>query len=64
MRACGIVALALAVPLAQAQSAVRVRGTITAVGADTLSVKSRDGRDLKLAACPRSRPSPWRRPRA
>jgi len=50
--ACGIVALVLAVPLAQAQSAVRVRGTITAVSADTLSVKSRDGRDLTLVLPP------------
>ncbi len=34
---------------AQAQSNVRLRGTITAVDATTLSIKSRDGRDLKLA---------------
>lgn len=32
----------------QAQTGVRVRGTITAVEGGTLSVKSRDGRDLKL----------------
>jgi hypothetical protein len=42
------VGIALIVPLAQAQTNVRVRGTITAVSADALSVKSRDGRDLKL----------------
>ena len=34
---------------AGAQTNVRIRGTITAVDATTLSVKSRDGRDLKLA---------------
>lgn len=34
---------------AQAQSNVRLRGNITAVDATTLSIKSRDGRDLKLA---------------
>ena len=39
-------ALATAV---HAQNNVRIRGTITAVDAATLSVKSRDGRDLKLA---------------
>ena len=40
----------LAATVAQAQPTnVRVRGTITAVDATSLSVKSRDGRDLKLA---------------
>jgi hypothetical protein len=38
----------LLVPVAQAQSNVRVRGTIAAVSAEVLSVQSRDGRDLKL----------------
>jgi hypothetical protein len=52
IRASSIVGLALLVPLAQAQSTVRVRGTITAVSADVLSVKSRDGRDLKLELPP------------
>jgi len=46
------VAVALIVPLAQAQTNVRVRGTITAVSADALSVKSRDGRDLTLELPP------------
>jgi len=41
--------LALTVAAAQAQTNVRVRGTITAVDATTLSVKSRDGKDLQLA---------------
>jgi hypothetical protein len=35
-------------PAALAQTNVRVRGTIAAVGSDSLVVKSRDGRDLKL----------------
>jgi hypothetical protein len=34
--------------VALAQTPVRVRGTITAVQGDVLSVKSRDGRDLQL----------------
>ena len=51
-RAWIAVAVALIVPLAQAQSNVRVRGTITAVSADALSVKSRDGRDLTLEVPP------------
>lgn len=34
---------------AHAQNNVRIRGTITAVDATTLSVKSREGRDLTLA---------------
>ena len=38
----------LAVTAAQAQTSVRVRGTITAVDGNVLSVKSRDGRDLKI----------------
>ena len=33
---------------AAAQSSMRVRGTITALDGDVLSVKSRDGKDLKL----------------
>lgn len=40
--------LALAVTAAQAQNSVRVRGTITALDGNVLSVKSRDGRDLKI----------------
>ncbi|MFO1312392.1 MAG: DUF5666 domain-containing protein [Burkholderiales bacterium] len=44
--ALGCVALVAA---AHAQNNVRIRGTITAVDAATLSVKSRDGRDLTLA---------------
>ena len=43
-----LVGLVLLVPVAQAQSNVRERGTIEAVSAEMLSVRSRDGRDLKL----------------
>ena len=38
----------LAVAAAQAQTSVRVRGTITSVDGNVLSVKSREGRDLKI----------------
>lgn len=51
MKSSTLVALLAAAALtsAHAQSPVRIRGTITAVDATTLSVKSRDGRDLTLA---------------
>jgi len=39
----------LAVSAAQAQTNVRIRGTITALDGNVLSVKSRDGKDLKIA---------------
>lgn len=38
-----------------AQAPTRVRGTITAVDGDVLSVKSRDGRDLKVQLAPEGR---------
>lgn len=41
-------ALALASATADAQTSMRVRGTITGIDADTLMVKSREGTDLKL----------------
>ena len=44
--AAGIAILGTA---AHAQTNVRVRGTITAIDGNTLSVKSRDGKDLKIA---------------
>lgn len=44
---CG--ALALTSTFAGAQSNVRVRGTITAFDGNVLSVKSREGKDLKIA---------------
>lgn len=42
-------ALALTSTFAEAQSNVRVRGTITAFDGNVLSVKSREGKDLKIA---------------
>jgi hypothetical protein len=42
-------ALVLASAAANAQTTQRVRGTITAVDGKVLSVKSRDGKDVKLA---------------
>ena len=45
-------ALALASAGADAQQAGRVRGTITAVDGNVLSVKSREGSDLKIALAP------------
>ncbi len=46
--AWAVLGLSLLIPAAQAQSNVRVRGTIAAVTGDSLAVKSRDGRDFKL----------------
>ncbi len=51
-QAIAVVVLALASTLALAQSNVRVRGTITALNADVLSVKSRDGRAIDLHLAP------------
>lgn len=51
MKSSTLVAVLAAVILtsAYAQTPLRIRGTIIAVDATTLSVKSRDGKDLKLA---------------
>lgn len=43
-----LAALALVDAGVDAQTAVRIRGTITAIDATTLSIQSRDGRDLKM----------------
>ena len=43
-----LAAALLAASVAQAQTNVRIRGTITAVDGGTLAVKTRDGRDVKL----------------
>jgi hypothetical protein len=43
-----LLASMLALTAAQAQTSVRVRGAITAVDGNILSVKSRDGQDLKI----------------
>jgi hypothetical protein len=46
--AAAVAALALAATAAEAQKPMRVRGTITGIDGNVLSVKSRDGQDLKL----------------
>jgi hypothetical protein len=43
-----LVLVVLAISAAQAQTNVRVRGTITAINGNVMSVKSRDGKDLQL----------------
>lgn len=48
-------ALALVTAAASAQAPTRVRGTITAVEGDVISVKSRDGKDLKVQLAPNGR---------
>lgn len=48
--ACMLAGLALGFTVsAQAQTPMRVRGVITAIDATSMSVKSRDGRELKIA---------------
>jgi hypothetical protein len=42
-------AIVLAASAAQAQTSVRIRGTITAINGNVMSVKARDGTDLQLA---------------
>jgi type 1 fimbria pilin len=46
---CATLLLAATAVTAQAPANVRIRGTITAVDATSLSVKSRDGKDLRIA---------------
>lgn len=48
MKRLALFALLLVSVAAFAQAPTRVRGTITALDGDVLSVKSRDGKDLKL----------------
>jgi hypothetical protein len=43
-----LASILLAVTAAQAQTSVRVRGMITAIDGNVLSVKSREGRDLRI----------------
>lgn len=52
MRTIAACLLALATATVYAQANVRVRGTISAVNGDVLSVKSRDGRDIQLHLAP------------
>ena len=49
--ACALV-LAVFAAAALAQAPTRVRGTITAIDGNVLSVKARDGKDLKLELAP------------
>jgi hypothetical protein len=44
--------LALASAVASAQTPMRIRGTITSLDGDVLSVKARDGKDLKINLAP------------
>jgi len=46
------VVLLLVTTLAFAQAPTRVRGTITAVNGEVMSVKSRDGKDLQITLAP------------
>ncbi|HVJ23259.1 MAG TPA: DUF5666 domain-containing protein [Burkholderiales bacterium] len=48
MNRLALLALVFVSSLALAQAPTRVRGTITALEGDVLSVKSRDGKDLKI----------------
>ena len=48
MKRLALACMLLATTLALAQAPARVRGTITALDGDVLSVKSREGQDLKL----------------
>jgi hypothetical protein len=46
--ALSVAGVVLVAGAAEAQTGVRIRGTITALEGSTLAVKSRDGRDLKI----------------
>jgi len=48
MKRLAVLSLILISSLAVAQTPARVRGTITSLDGDVLSVKSREGRDLKI----------------
>ena len=52
MKRLALLLLAFACAAAWAQTNVRVRGTITALKGDVLSVKSRDGREIQLHLLP------------
>jgi hypothetical protein len=52
MKRIGVVLLAFVAAVALAQTNVRVRGTITGLSGDVLSVKSRDGKDVQLQLAP------------
>ena len=48
MKRLALLSLLLVSSLALAQAPTRVRGTITGLDGDVLSVKSRDGKDVKI----------------
>lgn len=52
MKRLALFALILVSSLASAQAPTRVRGTITSLDGDVLSVKSREGKDLKIQLAP------------
>lgn len=52
MKRLALFFLLVATTAAFAQAPVRVRGTITALSGDVLSVESRDGKDLKIQLAP------------
>ena len=52
MKTLAAVMLALAASTVLAQTTVRVRGTITELKGNVLTVKSRDGRDIQLSLAP------------
>jgi hypothetical protein len=52
MKRLAVFFLLVATTAAFAQAPVRVRGTITALSGEVLSVKSREGKDLKLQLAP------------
>jgi hypothetical protein len=52
MNRLALLALVLVSSLAIAQAPTRVRGTIIALDGDVLSVKSRDGKDLRIELAP------------
>ena len=52
MKRLALLALIFVSSIAVAQAPTRVRGTISALDGDVLSVKSRDGKDLKIQLAP------------
>ena len=52
MKRFALLFLLLVTTAAFAQAPTRVRGTITSLDGDVLSVKSRDGKDLKIQLAP------------
>jgi hypothetical protein len=61
MKRFALLLLVLASTAALAQAPTRVRGTITAVQGEVLSVKSRDGKDLQIRLAPDAQVSTTRK---